>query len=58
MRPRHLLPDDDEVAGLLSLMLSTDARCAARTGLDGELTFQIDLRTADGPEAPSPGFVP
>jgi len=32
-----LLPDDGEVAGLLALMLLTDARCAARTGADGEL---------------------
>jgi predicted RNA polymerase sigma factor len=33
----HLLPDDAEVAGLLALMLLTDARRAARTGPDGEL---------------------
>jgi RNA polymerase sigma factor (sigma-70 family) len=32
-----LLPDDGEVAGLLALMLLTDARRAARTGLDGSL---------------------
>ena len=32
-----LLPDDSEVAGLLSLMLLTDARRLARTGPDGEL---------------------
>ena len=32
-----LLPDDSEVAGLLALMLLTDARRAARTGADGEL---------------------
>jgi RNA polymerase sigma factor (sigma-70 family) len=32
-----LLPDDAEVAGLLALMLLTDARRAARTGADGEL---------------------
>ena len=32
-----LLPDDGEVAGLLALMLLTDARGAARTGPDGEL---------------------
>jgi len=32
-----LLPDDAEVAGLLALMLLTDARRAARTGSDGEL---------------------
>ena len=33
----HVLPDDTEVAGLLALMLLTDARRAARTGPDGEL---------------------
>ena len=33
----HLLPDDAEVAGLLALMLLTDARRTARTGPDGEL---------------------
>src|SRR5258705_10800730 len=33
----HLLPDDSEVAGLLALMLLTDARRSARTGPDGEL---------------------
>lgn len=32
-----LLPDDAEVAGLLALMLLTDARRAARTGSHGEL---------------------
>ena len=32
-----LLPDDSEVAGLLALMLLTDARRAARTGADGSL---------------------
>jgi RNA polymerase sigma factor (sigma-70 family) len=32
-----LLPDDPEVAGLLALMLLTDARRAARTGPNGEL---------------------
>jgi RNA polymerase sigma factor (sigma-70 family) len=32
-----LLPDDPEVAGLLALMLLTDARRAARTGSAGEL---------------------
>jgi RNA polymerase sigma factor (sigma-70 family) len=32
-----VLPDDSEVAGLLALMLLTDARRAARTGPDGEL---------------------
>jgi RNA polymerase sigma factor (sigma-70 family) len=34
---RHLLPEDCEVAGLLALMLLTDARRAARTGPGGEL---------------------
>ncbi|WP_437573733.1 RNA polymerase sigma factor [Sorangium sp. So ce887] len=32
-----LLPDDGEIAGLLALMLLTDARRAARTGPAGEL---------------------
>ncbi|MFJ2084698.1 RNA polymerase sigma factor [Micromonospora chokoriensis] len=32
-----LLPDDGEVAGLLALMLLTDAHRAARLGADGEL---------------------
>jgi RNA polymerase sigma factor (sigma-70 family) len=32
-----LLPDDDEVTGLLALMLLTDARRPARTGPDGGL---------------------
>ena len=34
---RALLPDNPEVAGLLALMLLTDARRAARTGWDEEL---------------------
>jgi RNA polymerase sigma factor (sigma-70 family) len=34
---RGLLPEDSEVAGLLALMLLTDARRAARTGPGGEL---------------------
>lgn len=34
---RRLMPDDSEVAGLLALMLLTDARRAARTGPDGSL---------------------
>jgi RNA polymerase sigma factor (sigma-70 family) len=34
---RALLPAEGEVAGLLALMLLTDARRAARTGPDGEL---------------------
>jgi RNA polymerase sigma factor (sigma-70 family) len=33
----RFLPDDGEVAGLLALMLLTDARRRARTGPDGEL---------------------
>jgi RNA polymerase sigma factor (sigma-70 family) len=33
----RLLPDEDEVAGLLALMLLTDARRPARTGPDGGL---------------------
>jgi len=34
---RDLLPNDGEAAGLLALMLLTDARRAARTGSSGEL---------------------
>jgi predicted RNA polymerase sigma factor len=34
---RRLLPDDGEVAGLLALMLLTDARRPARTGPDGSM---------------------
>ena len=34
---RRILPEDGEVAGLLALMLLTDARRPARSGLDGEL---------------------
>jgi RNA polymerase sigma factor (sigma-70 family) len=34
---RDALPEDPEVAGLLALMLLTDARRPARTGADGEL---------------------
>ncbi|MEU4088281.1 RNA polymerase sigma factor [Streptomyces aureus] len=34
---RQLLPEDGEVAGLLALMLLTDARRGARTGPHGEL---------------------
>jgi predicted RNA polymerase sigma factor len=33
----QLRPDDDEVVGLLALMLLTDARRPARTGVDGAL---------------------
>jgi RNA polymerase sigma factor (sigma-70 family) len=34
---RRVLPDDGEIAGLLALMLLTDARRPARTGPDGTL---------------------
>ncbi|UUV34324.1 sigma-70 family RNA polymerase sigma factor [Amycolatopsis roodepoortensis] len=34
---RRLMPDEDEVTGLLALMLLTDARRAARAGADGSL---------------------
>jgi RNA polymerase sigma factor (sigma-70 family) len=34
---QHLLPDDTEVAGLMALLLLTDARRAARSGPAGEL---------------------
>ncbi|WP_328989452.1 RNA polymerase sigma factor [Kribbella sp. NBC_01245] len=39
---QRLLPDDGEVAGLLALMLLTDARRAARTGADGSLVPLAD----------------
>ena len=39
---RTLMPDEREVAGLLALMLLTDARRAARTGPDGELVLLED----------------
>ncbi|MCI0686319.1 MAG: sigma-70 family RNA polymerase sigma factor [Sporichthyaceae bacterium] len=38
----RLLPDDAEVAGLLALMLLTDARRPARTGPDGALVPMAD----------------
>jgi RNA polymerase sigma factor (sigma-70 family) len=38
----HLVPDDSEVAGLLALMLLTDARRAARVGADGALIPMAD----------------
>ncbi|HEX3874123.1 MAG TPA: DUF6596 domain-containing protein, partial [Solirubrobacteraceae bacterium] len=38
----RLLPGDDEVAGLLALMLLTDARRPARTGVDGRLVALAD----------------
>jgi RNA polymerase sigma factor (sigma-70 family) len=34
---QHLLPEDTEVAGLLALLLLTDARRAARCGPEGEI---------------------
>ncbi|HEV7200810.1 MAG TPA: RNA polymerase sigma factor [Candidatus Limnocylindria bacterium] len=37
-----LMPDEPEVAGLLALMLLTDARRAARVGPDGELILLED----------------
>jgi RNA polymerase sigma factor (sigma-70 family) len=39
-----LLPDEGEVAGLLALMLLTDARRAARTGTDGTLVPLAEQR--------------
>ncbi len=39
---RVLFPDDREVAGLLSLILLTDARQAARVDADGELVLLAD----------------
>jgi RNA polymerase sigma-70 factor (ECF subfamily) len=39
---RTLMPDEREVAGLLALMLLTDARGAARTGPGGELVLLED----------------
>ncbi|WP_230686980.1 RNA polymerase sigma factor [Catellatospora vulcania] len=39
---RRLLPDDPEVAGLLALMLLTDARRPARTRSDGSLVALAD----------------
>ncbi len=48
---KALLPDDAEVAGLLALMLLTDARRAARTGPDEEL-IPLDKT---GPNSVGPG---
>ena len=39
---QHLLPDEAEVAGLLALMLLTDARRAARTNADGPIVPLAD----------------
>ena len=49
---RALLPEDAEVAGLLALMLLTDARRSARTGPDGEIITldQQDRRLWDRDE--------
>ena len=46
----HLLPEDAEVAGLLALMLLTDARRAARTGRAG----RADPARRAGPRAVGP----
>jgi RNA polymerase sigma factor (sigma-70 family) len=43
---RRLLPDEGEVAGLLALMLLTDARRAARTGPDGSIVPLAEQRRA------------
>ncbi len=48
----RLLPDDGEVAGLLALMLLTDARRPARTGADGDLRPARPSRTAAAGTAP------
>ncbi|MCW3843452.1 sigma-70 family RNA polymerase sigma factor [Micromonospora yasonensis] len=51
-----LLPDDSEVAGLLALMLLTEARAAARTGPSGELISLADQdRTRWDPAAIAEG---
>jgi RNA polymerase sigma-70 factor (ECF subfamily) len=39
---RALMPDDGEVAGLLALMLLTEARAAARVSATGELVTLVD----------------
>jgi len=39
---RELMPDEPEVAGLLALMLLTDARRPARVGPDGDLVLLAD----------------
>jgi RNA polymerase sigma factor (sigma-70 family) len=41
---RRLLPDEGEVAGLLALMLLTDARRAARTDADGSIVPLAEQR--------------
>ncbi len=53
---RTLLPEDGEVAGLLALMLLTDARRAARTAPDGSLVPLAEQdRTLWDPEAIAEG---
>ena len=49
---RRLLPDNGEVAGLLALMLLTDARRPARTGPDGSL-IPLDEQDRSRWHAPS-----
>ena len=52
----HLLPDNGEVAGLLALMILTDARRLARTGPEGELIpLDEQDRTRWDPKAISEG---
>lgn len=48
------LPDDGEVAGLLALMLLTDAHRAARTGPGGELVPLAEQDRSGGTGPPSP----
>ena len=48
------LPDDGEVAGLLALMLLTDARRPARTGPDGALVPLAEQDRSRGTPARSP----
>ena len=50
----RLLPDDGEVAGLLALMILTDARRAARTGPAGELIPLAEQDRSRGTTTPSP----
>ena len=54
---RRALPDNTEVAGLLALMLLTDARRPARVGTDGELVPLADQdRTRWNPRAIAEGI--
>ena len=50
----RLLPEDGEVAGLLALMLLTDARRPARTGPDGALIPMAEQDRGAGSPARSP----